>query len=128
MGLKPYVFLNSPYHDYIKEKSNKEVSIPMTPWRRQRDLFPGFCIFPGYKWCGPGCSGPGFPINEVDAACKAHDECYRRFGPSCYCDQEFMHRLRHQINPYTTKGRHAQLLYNYMNFKTLFACSFTRKK
>ena len=36
-----------------------------------------FCVFPGYNWCGPGCNGPGAPINELDAACKAHDICYQ---------------------------------------------------
>ncbi|WP_325058505.1 hypothetical protein [Lentibacillus cibarius] len=37
---------------------------------------PRFCIFPGYKYCGPGCSGPEQPINAVDAACQVHDICY----------------------------------------------------
>ncbi|RDY66986.1 phospholipase, partial [Halobacillus trueperi] len=45
---------------------------------RRRYKRPKFCVFPGYRWCGPGCSGPGAPINETDAACKAHDECYRK--------------------------------------------------
>ena len=88
----------------------------------------GFCVFSGYRWCGPGCSGPGSPINDVDAACKAHDECYHRFGNPCYCDQQFMQRLKPKINPATTKGRHAKLLYEYMKFQTLFTCGFTRRK
>lgn len=66
------------------------------PMRRRR-LFPSFCIFPGYKNCGPVCSGPGAPINDVDAACKAHNECYRLYGPSCRCDQEFLNRLQPKI-------------------------------
>ncbi|HWL11412.1 MAG TPA: Parvovirus coat protein VP1-like protein, partial [Ureibacillus sp.] len=32
----------------------------------------GFCL-PGYRYCGPGCSGPGSPTNPVDACCKFHD-------------------------------------------------------
>ncbi|WLD91684.1 phospholipase [Alkalihalobacillus sp. AL-G] len=82
----------------------------------------GFCIFPGYKWCGPGCSGPGAPINAVDAACKAHDECYERYGPCCECDQEFLERLRREMNPYSEEGRNARLLYKFMKLKMLFTC------
>lgn len=81
-----------------------------------------FCVFPGYRYCGPGCSGPGAPVNAVDAACKLHDECYRRFGNNCYCDQVFLNRLRSLINPYTIEGRHAQILYRYMKIKTRFTC------
>ncbi|WP_081672926.1 phospholipase [Pontibacillus marinus] len=80
------------------------------------------CIFPGYKYCGPGCSGPGAPVNAVDAACKAHDECYRLFGPSCHCDQIFLRRLYQLQNPYTEEGRHARVLYNYMKLQMLFTC------
>jgi len=50
---------------------------------RQRKL--GFC-YPGYKYCGPGCSGPGAPTNAVDACCKQHDECYARYGSTKHCD------------------------------------------
>lgn len=49
----------------------------------------GFCVFPGYRWCGPGCSGPVAPINDVDAACKKHDLCYKRYGDQCACDRAF---------------------------------------
>jgi hypothetical protein len=91
---------------------------------RRGGLNLGFCVFPGYKWCGPGCSGPGAPINEVDAACKAHDECYHLYGSRCECDRAFMHQLRLSANPYTEKGRHANLLYNYMKLQTLFTCGF----
>jgi hypothetical protein len=96
----------------------------MLQGRRKTRSFLSFCIFPGYKWCGPGCSGPGAPINAVDAACRAHDECYRRFGPSCRCDVEFLHRLRFIINPYTKEGRDARFLYYYMKLQTFFTCSF----
>lgn len=41
-------------------------------------------------WCGPGCGG-GEPINDVDACCKAHDQCYGRRGwGSCSCDAELL--------------------------------------
>ncbi|MEK3889408.1 phospholipase [Bacillus sp. FSL K6-3431] len=85
-----------------------------------------FCILPGYNWCGPGCSGPGAPINKVDAACRAHDECYRRSGNYCECDREFLRHLRPLITPHTRMGRHAHLLHQYMKFQTLVNCGFYR--
>ncbi|MEN2767647.1 phospholipase [Ornithinibacillus xuwenensis] len=78
------------------------------------------CIFPGYNWCGPGCSGPGAPVNDVDALCKAHDECYRRSGNRRACDEAFIRQLRPKINRQTQKGRHARTLYNFMRIKTMF--------
>ncbi|MGP4071857.1 hypothetical protein ACTWQB_04820 [Piscibacillus sp. B03] len=36
-----------------------------------------FCYL-GYRYCGPGCKGPGKPINRVDVACRQHDACYER--------------------------------------------------
>jgi hypothetical protein len=83
-----------------------------------------FCLFPGYKWCGPGCSGPGKPINRVDAACQAHDYCYEYYGERCYCDRKFMHHLRPLINYETDEGRHAEIIYNYMKLQTFFTCGF----
>lgn len=92
--------------------------------RRNRGI--GFCVFPGYNWCGPGCHGPGAPTNDVDAACKAHDDCYRMGGNRCDCDQEFLNQLYHKIDPYTQKGRHARLLYHYMKVQTSFTCNSYR--
>ena len=60
----------------------------------------GIC-YPGYRWCGPGCSGPGYPTNPVDACCQAHDFCYRRFGPTRYCDEMFLNCLRPFQNNYS---------------------------
>jgi hypothetical protein len=94
--------------------------------RRKRGL--RFCVFPGYKWCGPGCSGPGAPINDVDATCKSHDECYSRGRNPCECDREFLRQLRPKINVYTQKGRHARTLYNYMRFQTKFTCNSYKVK
>ena len=90
--------------------------------RRENSRF-HFCIFPGYNWCGPGCNGPGAPINDVDAACKAHDECYRRGRHPCECDREFLNRLHYHRNSNTQQGRHARLLYHYMKLQTVFSCN-----
>ena len=72
---------------------------------------PGLCL-PGYRWCGPGCSGPGAPLNPVDSCCKRHDDCYRRSGPSKECDDMFLNCLRPKINAHTRQGRHARLFYH----------------
>lgn len=32
------------------------------------------------RWCGPGASGPGKPIDTLDSLCKAHDICYDKKG------------------------------------------------
>jgi hypothetical protein len=92
------------------------------PRRHPNRFPPRFCIFPGYKWCGPGCSGPGAPINRVDAACKAHDLCYEYYGNKCYCDRMFIHQLRPLINPYTREGHHAKIIYKYMRLHAFFNC------
>jgi hypothetical protein len=64
------------------------------------------------RWCGPGCSGPGNPIDDVDACCKAHDECYSAYGYfSCFCDKRLLDCLRFKINFATAKGRAAYLIY-----------------
>jgi hypothetical protein len=86
---------------------------------RSRRTSPGFCI-PGYRWCGPGCAGPGAPTNEVDACCKLHDECYRRFGPTKRCDQQFQNCLRPKINSRNKMGRDASLFYEYMRLRDIF--------
>lgn len=85
---------------------------------------PRFCLFPGYNYCGPGCSGPGNPLNAVDAACKQHDECYRYYGDYCMCDRAFLHRLKQLQNPYTQEGRHARMMYKYMKLQQIFTCGF----
>lgn len=85
---------------------------------------PRFCLFPGYNWCGPGCSGPGAPVNAVDAACKRHDMCYRYTRDRCRCDQEFIYQLERLQNPYTLEGRHASVMLNYMRIIGGFNCLF----
>ena len=43
------------------------------------------------RYCGPGHSGPGAPIDAVDAVCKTHDECYGRRGYlDCRCDRNLI--------------------------------------
>ncbi len=86
-----------------------------------------FCVFPGYNWCGPGCSGPDKPINAVDAACKEHDLCYRKTRDYCHCDDQFINRLRELQNPYTEEGRHARLMLKYMRIQRGITC-FSREK
>lgn len=46
------------------------------------------------RYCGPRHSGPGKPIDKLDAACKAHDECYAKRGRHrCSCDHALWKRL-----------------------------------
>ncbi|MBC8715636.1 hypothetical protein FXW04_09865 [Staphylococcus pseudintermedius] len=44
------------------------------------------------NYCGKGNNG-GKPIDKLDAACKAHDECYEKYGwGKCKCDLPFIAR------------------------------------
>lgn len=74
--------------------------------RRNRRRRLGLC-YPGYRYCGPWCSGPGEPINPVDSCCKMHDECYLIYGPSGYCDHLFQNCLRPYMNSKSKMGRDA---------------------
>ncbi|CAM5201576.1 hypothetical protein UACE39S_00007 [Ureibacillus acetophenoni] len=74
---------------------------------RRRSIF-GFC-YPGYRYCGPGCSGPGLPTNPVDACCKLHDECYVKYGRSKYCDEQFYQCLAPYYSSNSKLGRDARL-------------------
>lgn len=80
------------------------------------------CILPGYNWCGPGCNGPGPPINEIDAACKAHDFCYRSSVNRCDCDRDLIRQLEPFLNQNNELGKHARLLYHYMKIQAFFRC------
>ncbi|WP_223589269.1 phospholipase [Neobacillus bataviensis] len=89
--------------------------------RSRSGLF-SFCIFPGYRWCGPGCSGPGDPINDVDACCQKHDQCLNKGISPCQCDKEFMECLHNKRNRETDKGRKAALMYDFMKVRSAFTC------
>jgi hypothetical protein len=94
----------------------------MEMYKKQRKHQPR-CIFPNYRWCGPGCSGTGEPINDVDACCRRHDRCLLQGISSCRCDSEFMNCLRPKINHQTEKGRTASLMYHAMKLKSFFTCN-----
>lgn len=85
----------------------------------QRLKKPGVCL-PGYRWCGPGCSGPGQPINAVDACCKQHDKCYSRFGPTKQCDNIFQNCIRSKITFNNKMGRNAIIIYGFMSLRNRF--------
>ncbi|WP_409300509.1 phospholipase [Peribacillus sp. SCS-155] len=85
------------------------------------------CIFPRYKWCGPGCSGPEDPINDVDDCCKSHDQCYQQES-RCQCDRNLINCLRTKVNFYSRKGFVAALIYFYMRIQVLFTCSLIKKE
>ncbi|MBC5636100.1 Parvovirus coat protein VP1-like protein [Ornithinibacillus sp. BX22] len=75
---------------------------------------------PGYRYCGPGCSGPGAPTNKLDYFCLQHDQCYQRGLPRRLCDEQFLR----QLAPYMTRrdklGRDARLMYRVISFKLGF--------
>lgn len=81
---------------------------------------PKFCVFPGYNWCGPGCSGPAPPINEVDAACKAHDRCYCNSTDRYACDCDLMRDLEPYLHFNGEMGRRARSIHRYMKVQSFF--------
>ncbi|MBM7570770.1 phospholipase A2 family protein [Aquibacillus albus] len=92
----------------------------MNRWRRRQiRRRPGLCL-PGYRWCGPGCSGPGEPVNEVDNCCKDHDDCYRKYGSSRKCDELLLDCLQNKLDNRSPSGRDARLIYNFIKFRNLF--------
>ncbi|RFU60762.1 phospholipase [Peribacillus glennii] len=80
------------------------------------------CIFPGYKYCGPNCSGPGAPTNSVDNCCRKHDHCLERGGSPCKCDTNFINCLRSKMDPHTLMGRQAALMYGFMKMRIMRTC------
>lgn len=84
--------------------------------RRKRRKGRGLC-YPGYNWCGPGCSGPSAPTNQVDSCCKKHDLCYDKYGPTRECDEMLLNCLSSQINPRTKMGRDAELFFSIMRLR-----------
>ncbi|WP_325063406.1 Parvovirus coat protein VP1-like protein [Gracilibacillus salitolerans] len=72
---------------------------------------------PGYRYCGPGCSGPGSPLNTLDVLCMKDDDCYRRHGSNKYCDELFMKRLQPYIHRRDKIGRDTSLMYRVISLK-----------
>lgn len=57
------------------------------------------------NWCGPGHGG-GRAIDDVDAACKTHDECYDRRGYlDCDCDRSLISAMDRLITSRRINGR-----------------------
>jgi hypothetical protein len=80
--------------------------------RDERTIVPAFCLYG--NWCGPGCSGPGPPIDDLDRCCQIHDTCYDARGwGACSCDRDLMGCVWPKINPWTAKGRTALVVWWY---------------
>ena len=80
------------------------------------NVLPASSCFPGFNWCGPGCSGPGDPTNNVDICCKAHDECYDARGwGACSCDRELLGCIWSKINFWTYEGHVALTMWSYFS-------------
>lgn len=65
----------------------------------QRGFEPSSQYFPVYGyWCGPGYPKAGntpAPFDELDAMCRAHDQCYANNGYSnCSCDSTLVKSIR----------------------------------
>lgn len=73
------------------------------------------------NWCGEGCSGPSGPIDDLDACCKAHDECYDRNPlPSARCDEcdtALIACAAPHAGVFTSKGRAATAITAYFSAK-----------
>lgn len=49
------------------------------------------------RYCGPGHSGPGAPIDLLDTACMHHDQCYGR-GHDCPCNKALIIEIYRNFN------------------------------
>ncbi|MFT8321500.1 MAG: Parvovirus coat protein VP1-like protein [Bacillus sp. (in: firmicutes)] len=93
------------------------------PSRRKRI---GFCLPGGYRYCGPGCSGPGVPINYVDSCCKAHDNCVSKYGSCCLCDRALIRCVQAKTKQQNQEGKTARLIANVMILRTGIFCPDNR--
>ncbi len=87
----------------------------------------GFCLPGGYRYCGPGCSGPGAPINYVDSCCKMHDDCIARHGSNCRCDKQLIECVQRKTNERTQEGSTARLISGFMKLRTDLKCPTPRR-
>jgi hypothetical protein len=72
------------------------------------------CIYG--NWCGPGCGGPGGPIDNVDQCCQSHDRCYDARGYfACSCDRELLGCVWPKMSIWTAKGRAAIAVYGWFS-------------
>ena len=68
------------------------------------------------RWCGPGCSGPGAPIDALDTCCQTHDQCYSRRGYfNCGCDRALLDCIAPLRDPGTPMGRWASRVHRYFS-------------
>ncbi len=86
-----------------------------------------FCLPGGYRYCGPGCSGPGAPINYVDSCCKMHDDCVARHGSNCRCDKQLIECVQRKTNERTQEGSTARLISGFMKLRTDMKCPTPRR-
>ncbi|MFS0672571.1 Parvovirus coat protein VP1-like protein [Ornithinibacillus sp. 179-J 7C1 HS] len=75
---------------------------------------------PGYRYCGPRCSGPGTPTNQLDYFCMQHDICYRNPVSRRVCDDVFLRQLQPYLHRRDKLGRDARLMYRVISFKMSF--------
>lgn len=68
------------------------------------------------KYCGPKHSGPGKPIDILDAACKRHDDCYAKRGYlKCSCDQILINEINRDLPRMSKLAKtHAYAIKTYM--------------
>ncbi|WP_445486907.1 Parvovirus coat protein VP1-like protein [Niallia sp. 03133] len=90
--------------------------------KRSQKRKKGFCLPGGYRYCGPGCSGPGMPINYIDSCCKEHDHCIKKYGPCCKCDQALIRCVQAKTNQRTREGKTSRLISDVMKLKIRLVC------
>lgn len=69
----------------------------------------GLVTFTYYgRWCGPGRSGPGSPIDILDRQCMNHDKCYGRYGYYSWgCDKALVRGILYNWGRMSWKARRA---------------------
>lgn len=82
----------------------------------QPELLPGFYG----NWCGPGHSGPGEPVDQLDAACRDHDLCYGQGGYfNRECDLRLLRTIEDDFAGYTWAQKlYASAIYAVFALKT----------